>query len=376
MNISEYSISIQAILLVFAASFVVQMIYWWLVHARLIFHKPLSSHIRKLPVSIIICARNEEENLKKNLPLILEQDYPEFEVIVVNDSSADGTEDILRDLKKEYPHLRCSSIKENIHIRRGKKLALTIGIKAANHEWVLLTDADCSPAGKDWLSVMQRNFNKQVGVVLGYGAYSRRKGLLNMFIRYDALFIAIQYIGFAIAGFPYMGVGRNLAYRKELFFRNKGFASHYELASGDDDLFINEIANKKSTKIEIRHESHTISEPKKSWKDWYYQKKRHLTTGPRYRPLTKFLLGTEIMSRILFYAGFGALLAFHILLPYILGIFIVRMLSTIVIIKLSMTRMNEKYLLLISPLLDIVLPLMHIYMVFSNYVASKRARWT
>jgi biofilm PGA synthesis N-glycosyltransferase PgaC len=376
MNFVEYPVAIRVILAVFAGTFLIQMVYWWLVHARLIYHRPITSHIRKSPVSIVICAKNEEENLKNNLPMVLEQDYPDYEVIVVNDASTDKSDDVLHDLKKKYPHLRTSNIKENKHIRRGKKLALTVGIKAARHDWVLLTDADCIPAGVDWLATMQRSFGRESGIVLGYGGYRRRRGLLNLVIRYDTFFIALQYFGFALSGVPYMGVGRNLAYRRELFFRNKGFANHYELASGDDDLFINEVAGKTATCIEIREESHTSSEPESSWKNWYYQKKRHLTTGPRYRFLTKLLLGTELLSRLLFYASIILLISFHILLPWVAGIFLFRMLSTIVIIKLAMTRLNEKYLLLISPLLDVALPLAHIYMVFNNYIASKRARWS
>lgn len=375
MNISNNPIVLHILSGVFAASFIIQLIYWWGIYARVIFYKPSYSRIRRFPVSVVICARNEEENLRKNLPLVLQQDYPEFEVIVVNDASGDNTEDVLRELKAEYSHLRYSNIEENVHQRSGKKLPLTVGIKAARHEWVLLTDADCKPAGSLWLEKMQRNFNKDTGIVLGYGPYNRKKSLLNLVIRYDAFFIALQYFGYALSGFPYMGVGRNLAYRKELFFRNKGFASHYGLVSGDDDLLINEISNKNNTRIEIREDSHTLSEPEETWRHWYHQKKRHLTTGQRYKTASKFLLGSEIFSRLLFYTTFILLLSRQLILPLVLGIFLLRMLSTIVIIKLAMDRLNEKYLLLISPLLDITLPLAHIYMVFSNYVAVKRARW-
>ncbi len=375
-NIAEYPVLFQGLLLVLALSFIIQMLYWWLIHARIVYFEPGTSRIPKSPVSIIICAKNEERNLRKNLPLILEQDYPDFEVIVVNDASGDKTEDLLRDLKAKYPHLRSSLITRNIHLRSGKKLALTVGLKAARHDWVLLTDADCRPASKAWLATMQRNFTRDTGIVLGYGGYRRVGGLLNLIIRYDAFFIALQYFGFALAGFPYMGVGRNLAYRREIFFRNKGFASHYELASGDDDLFVNEVAPGTRTRIEIRPESHTVSEPERRWRDWYYQKRRHLTTGPRYRFSSKFLLGTEILSRLLFYASLIALLACWVMPALGIGIFLLRTLSTIVIIKLAMARLKEKYLLLISPLMDLILPLVNIWMVFSNYVAKKRARWT
>ena len=360
---------------VFAACFILQMVYWWMVHARLVYYKPTVSRIKKDPVSIIICAKNEEENLAKNLPLVLEQDYPDYEVIVVNDASSDGTDDVLRDLSQKYPHLRYTGIMENVHIRSGKKLALTVGIKASRHEWLLLTDADCAPAGNKWLASMQRNFRRDTGIVLGYGWYERSGGLLNLIVRYETFFIALQYLSFALSGMPYMGVGRNLAYRRDIFFRNKGFASHYELASGDDDLFINEVVRGTRTKIEIRKESHTVSEPAKKWKEWYYQKRRHLTTGPRYRPSTKFFLGTEILSRVLFYVSFILLLSNRIHPPLVLGIFFIRMFSTIVIIKLAMNRLNEKYLLLISPLMDFTLPWVYMWMAFSNYVALKRARW-
>jgi glycosyltransferase involved in cell wall biosynthesis len=375
LNLADYPPVIRVLTGVLAGSFLLQMVYWWAVYARLAFYRPRSHRHGKFPVSVIICARNEEENLRNNLPLVLSQEYPEFEVIVVDDASTDGTADLLRDLRQEYPRLRTSSIRQKVHISKGKKLALTVGIKAARYDWVLLTDADCRPAGNMWLSAMQRNFTRDAGIVLGYGPYRKTRGLLNLVIRYDAFFIAVQYFGFALAGMPYMGVGRNLAYRREIFFRHRGFASNYELASGDDDLFINEVAAKEKTLIEIRPGSHTFSEPARSWRAWYFQKRRHLTTGPRYRPLTKLLLGTETASRLLFYASLIWLLAGGFLLYPVPAIFFLRLLSTMLVIKWSMSRLGEKYLLLISPMLDLVLPLVQIGMVFSNYVASKRARW-
>ncbi len=375
MNIADHPLLDQVLLGIFAGGFIIQLFYWWVIHARLVFFSPRSSGIRKFPVSIVVCARNEEENLRTNLPGVLEQEYPDYEVIVVNDASTDHTEEVLRELSEKYPHLRTSRIKDNIHIRQGKKLALTVGLKAARYEWVLLTDADCRPAGKKWLYTMQRNFSRECDIVLGYGAYRGTGGLLNLVIRYEAFFTALQYFGSALTGIPYMGVGRNLAYRREVFFRNKGFASHYELASGDDDLFINEVARGSATRIEIRPESHTLSVPLKSWKAWYYQKKRHLTTGPRYRFSTKFLLGLEILSRLLFYLSFIVLLVREIMMPYVLGVFLVRLLSTMLVTKLGMSRLKERYLLLISPLMDFVLPGVHVWMVLSNYVARKRARW-
>ncbi len=375
LNFLDYNIVFQSLTLVYAGCFVIQLIYWSFVFSKVLYYKPVRSNIKRFPVSVIICARDEEANLKANLPLILEQDYPDYEVVVVNDASGDGTEDLLNNLQRQYSHLRTTFIRESDHIREGKKLALTVGIKAAKYDRLLLTDADCSPATKQWIYFMQQNFTRNKKIVLGYGGYRRGKGLVNLISRYEAFFIALQYFGMSLAGHPYMGTGRNLAYRRTLFFENRGFASHYELASGDDDLFINEVARKANTSIEIQPESFTLSDTEKTWKDWYYQRKRHLTTGPRYRFSTKLVVGLELMSRMIFYPAFILLLAFHVLIPYVLGLFLFRMLLTSVFIKLGMCRLNEKYLLLPSPLLDFALPWVHLFMVFSNYVATKRARW-
>jgi poly-beta-1,6-N-acetyl-D-glucosamine synthase len=372
----DMDLPVKVAFLVYFLAFTIQILYWFLIYSRIIFYKPVSSRIRKKPVTVIICARNEEENLRKNLPLILTQKYPDFEVVVINDCSTDGTKDYLDELKEQYPSLKTTTIKEDRKFKHGKKLAVTIGIKAATHEFLLFTDADCRPESDLWINHMMRNFSPEISVVLGYGGYSEHKSLLNNIIRFETFYIAIQYLGYALAGLPYMGVGRNLAYRKSLFFDNKGFARHSHLISGDDDLFVNEVANRHNTRIEISPESHTRSESKETWKEWYFQKKRHLTTGPDYKILTKFLLSLEVLSRIIFYAGVIFLLAadisewIAIIIPFLirLGIFIT-------IFKIMGARLNEKHLLVPSFLFDLFLPLFNIFILFSNFVEARRNRW-
>ena len=362
--------------LAFYVAFIVQILFWLLIWSRVLFYKPVRSRTRKTPVSVIICARNEEENLRKNLPLILEQKYPDFEVVVINDCSSDGTEKYLDKLKEQYPILKTTTIKEDIKFKHGKKLALTIGIKAANNDLLLFTDADCWPESNRWIDTMQCNSNPETDIVLGYGGYSERKGLLNTIIRFETLYIAMQYFSYALIRLPYMGVGRNLAYRKSLFFNNKGFARHSHLLSGDDDLFVNEVANRHNTRIEIRAESHTRSESKRTWKEWYFQKKRHLTTGPDYKFLIKSLLFLEVLTRIIFYTGFIFLLATEksvfvaLIIPFLLrtGIFLT-------IFNILGSRLNDKHLLVPSLVLDLLMPLFNIFILFSNYVEARRNRW-
>lgn len=213
------------------------------------------------PVSVIICARNEAENLKNFLPRVLEQDYPKFQVVVVNDCSTDDTEIVLAQMKRQYDHLYFTSIPVDKKFFHGKKLALSIGVKAAQYDHLILTDADCYPASGNWLKNMTTKFSSKKELVIGYGKYEKRKGLLNLFVRYETFWNAVQYVGFVIAGKPFMGVGRNLAYKKSLFQGSNVFRSYLNVASGDDDLFINQMGNRTNTAVCVHPEGQTISVP-------------------------------------------------------------------------------------------------------------------
>lgn len=360
----------------FITSFLIQMFYYLFFFLRVILHKNNDIITNSgEPVTVVICARNEAHNLLNNLPLVLKQDYSDYEVVVVNDCSEDNTEDVLNNLKSQYKNLRSTEIKKDLKFRHGKKLALTIGLKAAKNEWVLLTDADCRPASPLWISQMQKHFISPNEIVLGYGGYERKDGLLNKLIRFDTFFIAMQYLSFALAGHPYMGVGRNLAYKRSVFFANKGFASHLKLESGDDDLFVNEVARKGNVEVELSYLAHTCSIPAMSWKAWYKQKRRHLTTGFHYKLFTRFLLGLEIFSRLAFYTIFLLLIFNKIFLPYVLAMFIIRMVFNIFILNMGMNRLNEKNLLVFSPIFDIVIIIFSIICVGSNLIIQKRSRW-
>jgi len=287
----------------------VQILYYLLLFARLAFYRKPSLPVEDphIPVSIIVCAFNEEANLLKNLPLLLGQDYhrhgkPLFEVLVVNHNSEDDTFYILNRMKEEYPHLSVLHLTQDAKLIPGKKFPLSMGIKQARHEHLLLTDADCRPAGKQWLAWMASGFNEGKQVVLGYSPYVHYPGRLNRDIRFETAHAAMQYLSYAMVGMPYMGVGRNLAYVKELFNRNKGFSSHNHITSGDDDLFINQVATAQNTKVMVHEESFTFSEPKRTREEWLFQKSRHLSTGKFYRPKHKFFLGMYAFSHFAIWA--------------------------------------------------------------------------
>jgi hypothetical protein len=292
---------------IFATAAAIQLFYYLFFYLSVYVYKPDEKKPGKDPVSIIICARNEAENLKNFLPSVLEQDYPDYEVIVVNDCSEDNSYEILGEFLEKYPHLRISTVNKDPKFTHFKRFAQFIGIKAAKNEILLFTDADCQVESDKWIMKMTSHVDETKTFVLGYGGYKSGKGLLNKYIRYDCMTIAMQYLGMAIRGIPYMGVGRNLVYRKSVFFENRGFGSHNHLMSGDDDLFVNSNASRKTTTVEFSEGSHTRSVPVKTLKAWSTQKKRHLTTAPYYKLRDKILLAIEPLTRILFYSTFTVL---------------------------------------------------------------------
>ncbi len=341
------------VLVVLSFSFLLQVIYQWFFPGRLVFYKSKAVNGKSEPVSVVLCAKNEYSNLKKHLPVILEQKYPEYEVVLVDDYSTDDTKPLLKELKAKHPHLKVIHLNNDINFLKGKKLPLSVGIKSAKHETVLLTDADCYPASPFWIQNMQKRFSDNVEIVLGYGAYEKKKGFLNLLIRFDTLTIAMNYISFALAGLPYMGVGRNLAYKKDLFLRAKGFTSHYRTISGDDDLFVNQMANSRNTTPEISPESFTFSVPKNSFKSWFFQKKRHFSTGKYYKKKHKLLLALFGISHFTFYVSLILVLLFTKYWIWGVILFIIRTIGLMINYYYSSKLFNEKILFLFSPIYDI-----------------------
>jgi len=302
------------VLLVTAALSCILLIIYYVVYfthfSKLLFSKDA---IVTIPVSVIIAAKNELKNLKKNIPLILAQDYSNFELIIINDGSFDGTKDFLKQLALDDNRVKVVTIELNERFRKGKKFALTMGIKAAFHEHLLFTDADCQPNSNQWIKLMASSFEEK-SIVLGYSPLLVKNNILGSLISYETFHTGLQYIGYAKKGTPYMGVGRNLAYTKTTFFANKGFASHQHIMSGDDDLFVQEVANKNNTAICIDFDSFTLSESERSWSKWRKQKRRHISTSSEYKGKFKLVLGFYSLAQIVLYL---AVLSFCIITPHL-----------------------------------------------------------
>ncbi len=320
----------------------IQLFYYLYFFRRFAFYTPSEKkESQEYPVSVIVCARNEAANLVKNLPGILVQQYnTTHEVIVVNDNSTDETKYLLEEFQKTFKNINVVRLTQEAILIPGKKFPLSVGIKTAKYETLLLTDADCVPASEHWIKKMQNGYTNGIEIVLGYGTYHKQNSLLNKLIRFETFHSALQYFSYALAGMPYMGVGRNLSYKKDLFFRNKGFSSINKIPSGDDDLFINMVATKKNTAIVIDKDAFTLSEPQKSWSAWMNQKYRHYTTAKYYKPKHKFLLGLYSFSHTLIYPLTIATALFYNW-QIAVSIFALRLIVQSVIWQKSMKKLNE-----------------------------------
>jgi biofilm PGA synthesis N-glycosyltransferase PgaC len=327
------------------------------------------------PASIVICARNEAENIQKNLVHVLEQDYPDFEVIVVDDCSLDETHAVLKELATKYPRLKVLQIKEDSIYKHGKKLALTIGIKSAQYEHLVFIDADCFPAGKDWLTEIMKAFDKEAEIVLGYGAYTNEKGLINKMIRMDTFRIGLQYLSLAGAGMPYMGVGRNLAYRKSFFLKQKGFFPFSHIPSGDDDLFVNKAATRNNTRIVADAEGITFSYPKKNLKEWIFQKRRHVSTATYYTSFSKFLLAAITFSQYFFWISAITLLFFAKFRFIALAIIAAYIIIQLIIHAKAMKRLGENKLFVYSLLLEWLLLFFFYPLIVISNLLFKQVAW-
>jgi glycosyltransferase involved in cell wall biosynthesis len=325
------------------------------------------------PVSLIVCAKNESENLSEHIPCWLDQDHPDFEIILINDASSDSTLEVMESLAKEQPKIKIVDVISNEAFWGSKKYALTLGIKRAKNQHMIFTDADCKPMSRSWLRKISSKFTSDQEIVLGFGAYQKKKGLLNKIIRFDTAMTALQYFSYALAGIPYMGVGRNLGYTQKLFYENRGFMQHMDIQSGDDDLFINQASNKWNTIICIDKEAFTISAPKTSWKQWIKQKRRHISTSIHYRFKHKFLLATFYALNLLFWIlAIISLIMIDWRFPLALILF--RVLIFWIIYGKAFMKMDQKDLLYYIPILEIFLILSQLSIFITNS-SSKPVAW-
>ncbi len=361
--------------IIFCIVIIIQIFYYSFLFGKFYFLKLIDLPKKKLGVSIVICAKDEAKNLENYLPEIANQNYANFEIVLVNDGSKDHSLHVMQQFKEEYSsdYLTIEIIDITTEKSKGKKTALSKGILAAKNEYLLLTDADCKPVSKEWISEITCNFTKERTIILGYGAYRKIKNsFLNKIIRFETMLTALQYFSYAKSGMAYMGVGRNIAYKKEEFLKTNGFNDHINIISGDDDLFINKISTKHNTTICFTKNSFTVSEPETDLYKWIWQKRRHISTANHYKKIHQFSLGLFYISQILFWVL--PIILFIRNNYTILAIILIstRFIAWYIAIYKTAKKLDEKDLIRFSPIYEISIIFIQLYIFIRNMISSPK----
>jgi cellulose synthase/poly-beta-1,6-N-acetylglucosamine synthase-like glycosyltransferase len=367
---------LEIIFWVFLASAGIQFLFYTLVTIALAAYKKPDQNAQEIPgISIIISAKNEVENLKKLVPLLLEQKFHSYEIILVDDKSSDETYDFAIELDQSEEKFKLVRIDSTPDHMNNKKYALSIGIRSAKYDYVVLTDADCFPESEYWLSEMSHGFSSdKKKYVIGYSQYYKEKGLLNYFIKYETLLTAMQYFGIGLLGNPYMGVGRNMGYRKSFFLEKNGFGKFREVVGGDDDLLINLYAKRKNTSFVISPQATMYSNPKMKLSDFILQKTRHLSVGKHYRTTDKLLLGFLFLSKIIFWGSFIAVIMSEFQTYFVLGGFFIAMVSLLTALLVLKKKNGDKSSIWMFPILELIFIFYYISTGL-KVLFTKKVRW-
>jgi len=348
-------------------------ISYYLLFSNILFPNKRTFKLPEFPISVIIFVKNSAENLRNFLPSILTQNYPIFEIVLIDNNSTDKTHKVINSFAKKHPNIHIVSVENNEAFWGSKKYAMTLGIKAAKFEHLLFTEANCKPISEHWISEMSRQFSKEKTIVLGYSRYKKEKTIANFLIRFYHFLTAIQLLNFSKIGMPFMADGKNFAYKKEDFYRAKGFINHMKQELGEDDLFIQDAANKINTTYCISKNSFVETTNCDLFTDWFFLQRKKVFLRKKYQPKHRFVLNLFTISKLFFYV-FGTVLLFFFPFEIILSIMFVYFLTQYIIVGISAKRLDEKNLIYFLPLLDIVFLLIQMSIFMAN-LTSKPSHW-
>lgn len=360
--------------LAFAIFTLVQLIYFWGIFSRLAFYREKNKNEAINPVSVVITANNQYVDLKDHLPAFLSQDYPHFEVVVVIDNSNDGSDELLGDLSREYSNLKIVELHQKLNWFSGRKFPLSLGIKSATHNLILLSDPTCLPENPNWIREMLAAYSPEKEIVIGYSTY-KTSSSINKWLRFTAFYDALLYVSMAISGSPFKGIGKNLSYSRNLFYKHKGFSSHYVISAGDDELFVNKTANKSNVAVQVNAQSRILQIQKISFGKWLLSEKSRLKIRRYFKFRDRVLIGSFSFSSLGFYALFISLLILRAPLIVTGSIFALRFISQMLIFGFVQKKLSEKKLLLFSPLFEIFLIVIDFFIWISLFFKRKN-KWT
>ena len=363
------TIIIEYLFYIFLVATVIQLLYHVLIFIRIWFYKE-PEHINYKPVSVVVSSKNQLNHIRSNLIHFLNQDYPEFEIIVINDASSDGTDDYLEELEKKYGHLKVvtNTIQENDRFNKGKKFGITLAIKSATHDTLLFSDADSYPSSNQWIKKMQASFCSKKQIVLAYSRLEKRKGFLNRLLRYESLYEGLLSFSCTLCGFPLLAQRRNLGYDRALFFSINGFFSHLNLSRGEAKLFVDEASNSRNTNVCLSPEGMTLSNKQKSYLEWFSDKRSYFHLAKRLRFSSLLLLGINFFSQFSFWLLFPVLLIYQINPQLVLLAFTLRFCLQYIVYWKMCKFTNEYRLLWFLPFYEISLMLIHFILSLSTFI--------
>jgi glycosyltransferase involved in cell wall biosynthesis len=360
---------------VFAAITVIQIAWYLGILGKFAFIKQQTITPKKIPVSVIVCIKNNIEAVQRLIPALAEQQYPDFEIVLVDNASQDETIDILEAFEKQYHNVKLVKVENNEAFWANKKYALTLGIKAASKDYLLFIDVNCMPASNEWIASMASQFTLSKTIILGYSAFAKKKNsFLNKLIRFDGLMAATQYFAWMRAGRPFTGNGRNLAYKKDEFFNRNGYINHIKIRTGEDALFINEAATKKNTAICYTPQSITFRESKKTFKQWVRDKRKRAYAAHFFKSFDKLQLNTFYMLQILFIVLAITLAILQYNWMFLVPVIVVRYIVAWVTLAQSAKRLNEKDAVYWYPVMEIMVIFTQLYAYIAN-LFSKPVHW-
>lgn len=360
---------------IFIAIVVIQLVYYLGIFTKFAFANPQQVTPKKIPVSVLIWTKNEAEKLKTLIPLLSVQDYPDYELIFINDASVDETKDILEEAELAYSNIRAVNVENNEAFWGNKKFALTLGIKAARKEYLLFTNADCMPATGDWITQMASHFTLSKTIVIGHTAYEKvKKSFFNKIVRYDNTLSAMQGFSWAKAGRPYKAKGSNLAYKKEEFFKVNGFVDHMNIRLGEDSLFINQAATATNTTISYNPESFVLAQPPATVNDFIVKKRKELYTASYFAAFNKNQLYLFGFTQLAFILLAVILAAIQYNWMFLVPVIAVRYIATWIITGYTAAKLEEKDVIIWYPVFEIIIIFLQLHIYIKNSF-SKTPHW-
>ena len=341
-----------------------ELIYYYVIFARFSFHKKKKAvSIQQVPVSVIMVVKDAAGVLLKTLPRLLNQQYAQFEVVIVNDNSQDETKLLVLEYQQQYKNIKLVDLDSAVTTIRGKKFAISMGVRCASYEHLLFTDPECTPSSSHWLGKMAENFVGQTRIVLGYSTYQKRNNPFNRMLHFDTLLNAVEYFSLARIHSTYRGDFKNLAFTAPLFDKQRGFATHNHISYGEEDIFISRAATKNNTAIEFSPDAVTVLQRASNFRYWKDHKLGLFYTRKLNTFKNRFLLNGYAIINLLFYIALTFAILFTlsdmILLIVTLSIAAVRLISQYLVFGFAAKRLNEKQVIPCLLIYDLIFAILN-----------------